>query len=322
MRRRIVYTLVFFLAYFVLSTIDFYNEEGNFDGVWVSLLVAASTSVAIFINIFWLMPKLFFNKKYWAYFPLVLLLSVATLQIEEVLFVDYFNEEELYFDWLGVIFNLIIIGGVSAMIEMINLFEYKQRVAELEKEQLETQMQMLKAQLAPHFLFNTLNNLYFLIQENQEEASGMLIRFSNLLRHILYESNEERVSLKKEVDHIKEYLSLEEFRFGDTIEINNKMKLVGENVMLAPFMLWPFLENAFKYTDSSVKGQVDIVLTFEKNVLTYEVTNFPIKKNSEKSGGLGLTNLKKRLEIEYSNNHKCHWGIDNNTYKAFLEIEL
>lgn len=288
----------------------------------MSLLVAASTSVAIFINIFWLMPKLFFNKKYWAYFPLVLLLSVATLQIEEVLFVDYFNEEELYFDWLGVIFNLIIIGGVSAMIEMINLFEYKQRVAELEKEQLETQMQMLKAQLAPHFLFNTLNNLYFLIQENQEEASGMLIRFSNLLRHILYESNEERVSLKKEVDHIKEYLSLEEFRFGDTIEINNKMKLVGENVMLAPFMLWPFLENAFKYTDSSVKGQVDIVLTFEKNVLTYEVTNFPIKKNSEKSGGLGLTNLKKRLEIEYSNNHKCHWGIDNNTYKAFLEIEL
>jgi LytS/YehU family sensor histidine kinase len=190
---------------------------------------------------------------------------------------------------------------------IINWFKTMTQKAELDKEKLAIELELIKSKLNPHFLFNTLNNIDALIQQNPEEASSALIRLSDIMRYLTYETASETVILDKEIEYMKNFIELHRIRIKTPEDIRFETK--GENnVMIAPALFVPLLENAFKFaTFRKNKPCVDISLTSDKGVVVLEISNFHekiINIPTTGNSGTGIKNLKKRLELTYPNDYQ------------------
>ena len=181
----------------------------------------------------------------------------------------------------------------------------------LEKEKLETELKFLKSQFNPHFLFNTINSIFVLIDKNPKMASDSLIKFSSLLRYQLYECNSPKISLKNELAYIKSFMELERLRQNQNFELNADIPEVEEGLTIAPFILIPFIENAFKHLseDEKLKKWIRLNILLKEDELQFELinsANFEMQHALPKGiayGGLGLKNVKRRLTIIYPNEH-------------------
>jgi len=200
---------------------------------------------------------------------------------------------------------------------------------ELESQKLQSELKFLKSQINPHFFFNTLNNLYALTLKKSDLAPEIVLRLSEMMRYMLYESNEKRVSLEKEVNYVKNYLELEKLRQGNKFDIKFKLQGITTNKQIAPLMFIPFLENSFKHgLDNQIKsGFVNIELNLHENSVELDITNsktpsIPTKHKGKKSGGIGLENVKRRLKLLYPQKHVLEIEDKPNTFKVFLNIQL
>lgn len=228
-------------------------------------------------------------------------------------------------EWTNLlIFSLLLVGFDTGIRSSFKLLDTEKEKAKLEKENVENQLAFLRNQISPHFFMNTLNNIHALIDIDSEEAKTSIIQLSKLMRHILYESEVDKVPIKKEMDFITNYVGLMKLRFSDKVEINLKMPDVLPNVSIPPILFVSFIENAFKHGISyNRESFVDISIGITDNWMNLKISN---SKNQEESSdsasGIGVANTLKRLELIYKDNYQIEITDGKEVYSIYLNIPL
>jgi two-component system LytT family sensor kinase len=231
----------------------------------------------------------------------------------------YFNE---YFGYTC----LVLLAATSLYIIKM-LFERQEKVNALQTEKLKLELSQLKAQLQPHFFFNTINNMYALSVQHSPQTPKMINDLSGIMRHILYEARNERVPLQQEIDFIKSYISLENIRHNEENIIELVVQGETENISVEPLLFLPFIENTFKHAlhaDMAEKW-VKLVLTVDEDELVFQATNPRMPKGlrvDHRSGGIGLSNIRKRLELLYPGRHELVILDEACTFTVILTISL
>jgi LytS/YehU family sensor histidine kinase len=222
--------------------------------------------------------------------------------------------------------NFIKVAAVAAIIKYIKYWWLKQKENQrLEKEKINAELQLLKAQVHPDFLFKTLNNIYAHAASSSPRTSGMLLKLSDLLSYMLYECDSSLVSLQKEIAMMKEYMQLEKIRHNDEaeMEVNIKGELHGQSI--APFLLLPFIENSFKHCGQMTEQfWINLDIKIEGNHFSMKLTNGVSEKVDEQSliNANGLANVKKRLALLYPDNHELKMTMEQEMYIVLLTIRL
>jgi len=229
-----------------------------------------------------------------------------------------------------ILVNIITNYGITLIAVVIKLFKwwYLEQLSKsrLEKEKLASELNYLKSQIHPHFLFNTLNNLYSLTLKKSEKASDVVIKLSNLLDYMLYHSGAEQIPIEKEIEIIKSYIELEKIRYDERLDL--KLELMGDtsSVSIAPLILFPFIENAFKHgaSNDSKNPYITVSVKIEGKILILNVVNsVPLIKATEKSSeGIGLNNVQRRLELIYPNQHKLILTPSEHKFSVSLTLNL
>lgn len=200
-------------------------------------------------------------------------------------------------------------------------------VKERENIHLKTELAFLSSQISPHFMFNTLNTMVAMARKKSEALESALISLSRLMRYMLYETNGKPINLADEVEYLKSYVDLQLIRFEEDVEVTIKLDGKFENFMIEPMLLIPFIENAFKHGIGNIKDsiiEISIIVDENKRLLKMLVINNIAKTGtfSEKSSGIGLNNVKRRLELIYPGKHLLNTEQKNNTFMAMLQITL
>jgi LytS/YehU family sensor histidine kinase len=224
--------------------------------------------------------------------------------------------------------ELYVITFITAIKVTLDFLKEQKRAADLEKIQLETELLFLKTQVSPHFFFNTLNNIHSLALEKSDKTSVIILRLSELMRYLLYETKKKRQSLENEIICIQNYLDLEKIRKDDLLEVNMTISGNIQDKKIAPILLLTFVENAFKHGVNKNIGlvKIDIDFTIEKDFLYFTISN-PLPANSEVnytfdySSGMGLDNVKKRLALGYNKND-FELTIKNNDNKFTVSLKI
>lgn len=295
---------------------DYYSIGGIFG------LVALAT----YINLYLLIPRYLFLKNYKHYASFASLLVIAT-----ALLITFWLSELDQIDWfsrfiasiINVVFVLLMTIGGKFLIEYLRKM---MKLKEIENKQLKAELNLLKAQVNPHFLFNTLNNLYGLITQNQnQQASDVTLKLADLMRYLLESSKSDVVSLNKEIQFIDDYLSLEKIRLSQKTDIKFTVSGMNKELFVAPLLFIPLVENAFKHGLNTILADsfAHFSLSVQGNELFFEAINSVGKspENSEKSG-TGLENLKKRLQLIYPQKHQLDIEQTSNQFKVILHIQL
>ena len=212
-----------------------------------------------------------------------------------------------------------------AIIGIGNTFFYFNRNLQLQKDNLALELDFLRSQLNPHFLFNSLNNIYSMVEETNQEAGDTILKLTDLMRYLLYESNSEQVYLSREVLFLEDYIALEKIRHSDSSKITFESEGSFEDYRIPPFLLVPFVENAFKHgLDTIEDGWVKIRILIEGSQLNFEVSNSKPQRriSGAQKGGIGLVNLRKRLDIYYPGQHELTIEDSVSMYKIYLRLSL
>ncbi|HEU5167770.1 MAG TPA: histidine kinase, partial [Chitinophagaceae bacterium] len=221
--------------------------------------------------------------------------------------------------------NAVKIIAVAVAIKLLKRWWLKQKESrQLEREKISAELQLLKAQIHPGFLFNTLNNIYVYALAGSPRASEMLIKLSDLLSYMLYECDQPMVSLKKEIEMMKEYMLLEKIRMGDNLEMEILVKGNTENKFIAPFLLLPFIENSLKHCAAiQEKCWVSLEIKVEENFYLMKLINGipPELIHHPDLYGNGLSNVQKRLSLLYPNRYELKMNAEEEVFLVNLKIQ-
>jgi len=280
--------------------------------------------VAVYLNLH-LLNRFFFRKRYFSFFTLFSLNLITAGLVQTYLSSPgVFNYESITQYALPVC-SIVMLSSVVVIIHrfLVKVNESKQ----LEIEKIKSELSFLRTQFQPHFLFNTLNNIYSLTFNNSQLAGKSILQLSGLLRYVLYESGTDEVDLQKEINHLKDYIELEKIRFAARLDLS--FNISGEVIerKIAPLLLMPLLENAFKHASNKINEKVWITVDMivKERVLYFTVENsvFPDGKTQVQNAhsGIGLGNVRRRLSLMYKN-----YTLDNesyeNHYHTFLSVPL
>ncbi len=236
-------------------------------------------------------------------------------------------ESQPLFSWGSWSSALVDIGLVAGLAAALSLYR-KQRLAAqremaLEKEKLAAELLFLKQQTNPHFLFNTLNNLYGLARKESPRTADALLQLSKMMRFMLHQASQPLIPLAEEIALITDYLALEKLRYGHRLNLRFELDTDTESKFIAPLLLLPLVENAFKHgaSESTEKAYIDISLRCTENSLAFEVRNTMELPVTAKTGGIGLANIKRQLALLYPR-HRFSAGPDGNLFVAHLSLNL
>ena len=295
------------------------------------------TPILTYLNYLVLVPALLLRKKMWQY----ILVSIVVLILFNIILRNYFSAGPLErisritqmtnitpFVRLSeamtavVSLSFFLLGGVLGLTKDFYRREKLSRLKEVNRK--ETELQFLRAQLNPHFLFNSLNSIYSLVRDKSSEAPHAVITLSELMRYMIYEAKKELVPLVKEIEYIRNFTQLQILRLSDSKNVKIRISGDYEDSLIAPLLLIPFVENAFKYgTDFKGNTYVDINLKIVSGTLFFSVVNKvgAYKKDMENSG-IGLENIKSRLQMLYPNEHVLNIKKTQGNYEVNLELQL
>lgn len=242
---------------------------------------------------------------------------------------DFLFLKEAFVDDLWKInasMNLFLLIVVNFICLAYAWFEVQKTKGLMEREKLRAELSALKQQINPHFLFNSLNSLYGMAFENDdEETAEGIAKLSQMMRYLLYETNAEEVSLGKELDYLRTYIDLQKMRVSDKVDIQWEVKGNPSGHMIPPMIFQPFIENAFKYGISQLRpSQILITVQVEPNKLLFEVKNtkHPVIQGQDKHQGIGIKNVKKRLDLLLKNRHQLEVKDGDNFFSIMLEIDM
>lgn len=285
-----------------------------------------------YCNYFWLIDNLYFKKKFFLFGLTIIIFYLIMIFLPVIVWkpdpmikmkkMPDFNPgiaQELFMSYGRHLFLFIMVLTFSLLIKL------NERWKRTEKERLKAELSNLKNQINPHFLFNTLNSIYSLSMEKSDLAPTAVVKLSDMMRYMLTDAKNDRVSLDKELENIGNYIDLQKIRLGNTVQTEYLVEGDVFNQQIAPLLLIPFIENAFKYgvnpeEDSKIKIHIQIADNSLKMVVFNKKVNREIP-DSEKSG-LGLINTSYRLQLFYPNKHQFHIQESNNDFTVNLNIEL
>jgi len=299
-------------------------------------------ALAVYFNLYYLIPKYLEKSRLTEYIPLLILTilcaaacivpgyylsSILTGKtIKELYGVDAFN---LYYLYTGGPLSSTAASMTLAMSIKLakNWLQTQRRHQQLEKEKLETELNFLKHQFNPHFLFNTINSIFFLIHKNPDMASASLAKFSELLRHQLYECNDRQILLSKEIAYLENSIELEKLRQNDNVEVSLQVDHSYEDLGIAPFILMTFVENAFKHVsrETDTPNWIKIRLHLDGPFLDFSVSNSAASNVSTDVvhyGGIGLKNVRRRLDLIYPKQYQLDIQNNNNRFEIRLRLQL
>ncbi|GMN07075.1 sensor histidine kinase [Croceitalea sp. MTPC5] len=290
-----------------------------------------------YMNYSLLVPKLLLKKKMVAYVGAsILFLVFFILLVNQVNFFfpvrgfgeiqNLLGEDQLrpiqYFSATFISLAFFLLGGLMKLIK--DFYNRDKAQKEIEVQRAETELEFLKAQLNPHFLFNSLNSVYSLVRNQSKEAPEAVITLSELMRYMLYEANQNKVSLEKEIEYIKNYVCLQRLRISDSQNVKLLIKGDYSDKMIAPLLLITFIENAFKYgTDFKGKTKVEIKIEINGDHLYFRTCNLiGLQRKDEPNSGIGLKNVENRLDYLYPKAHALDVQEFNGEYIVDLHITL
>jgi two-component system, LytTR family, sensor kinase len=330
------------LFYYVSDMLLFFNMDYNLSELtYMFFTCALPVQVAmVYFLLYWLIPRCLIPKRHLA-FAIGLLASLALTVVAHRYAVHYWYgpkfRPEAYLNnspWdraalsRSLFYMLAVVGSmVSFHLTRANIRQRQDNEA-LQIARMSAELKSLKDQINPHFLFNTLNNLYGLTRSNPEKASEVVLRLSKLMHYMLHESNLEKVPLQKEIEHLENCIELEKIRYGDELQVSFQVRAGDKNGRIAPLLLLPFVENAFKHGLSKQlkDAWLQIDLSEEAGALTFKVANSkPFKAvaaHPDAPAGIGLENVSKRLELIYPGRHRLKIIEEPESYLAVLHLSL
>ncbi|MGK0252691.1 MAG: two-component system sensor histidine kinase AlgZ [Mariniflexile sp.] len=338
-----VHHIIFWLMYFIFNVFRWGSYFNDYLYSLKTNLLGFPIHMALcYLNIYILMPRLVFKKKYVLY--MVAILSTILIMVFLKFNLTYFlvshnvwpegpspiNKITLNYSIDMMIGELYVVTFVTAIKITLDFLKEHKRVTDLEKAQLETELLFLKTQISPHFFFNTLNNIYSLAVENSKKTPKIILKLSELMRYLLYETKNKRQTLENEILCIQNYLDLERIRHDERLEIDMSISGDIQDKEIAPILLLSFVENTFKHGVNKIIGKVkiDIDLTIKEDFLFFTISNpMPVitgnKERFNPSSGIGLENVKKRLALGYDkNDYKLTIKNDNDMFVVELKIKV
>jgi sensor histidine kinase YesM len=296
-----------------------YNPITNWFAYKGAAMAVGILSIPFYIFFFY--TKLIIKNVKFIIYPLLLIIP---FYIGHVIWVG--NNTYKYMDALTFVVVILLFGLLGGLFQFFTDWFKKNRLkVELERKNYESNFALLRSQINPHFLFNTLHNIDTLIYDNQEIASKSLVKLSDIMRYMLKDAKSDLVELCKEIEHLDNYLALEQLRLKNEKFLNYSILGNYKGIKIAPMIMIPFVENAFKHSvDSSIEDGIKIKINIESHKLHFICENRVDKLEIDKDEvhGIGLETVKKRLDLIYKNKHKLSINSENSVFKVNLEIEL
>lgn len=294
------------------------------------------TALPFYLSRNYLVPKLLYKKKNWQFVvSLSAIIIVAAFLLYLIAWIMLMDSSPVvkrqFFNPVSIIFNVLFfaafpsITGTAFFIlgdQIRTRINYEKAL----KEKKETELEYLKSQINPHFLFNAINTMYFQVDESVPDAKKTMVQFSEMLRYQLYECSVDYIDIGKEITYLKNYLSLQLLRKESNVEASFEHEGV-EKIKIAPLLLIPLVENAFKHLSNydDKFNRVDIEMGFKNKMLSVTISNTFEATNStvipEYSGGIGLNNVRKRLSLIYPGRHNLSVSKKDNVFIVKLDVE-
>ena len=352
----VIWMILIFINFLLLK-----NYRVDFDNIY-HIFIWLLYIVVFYINYLFLMPLFFFRKRFLIY--IICLLAIFTgaqlyrSELDRNHFDKIFNEERIdknlepfvpgkmppppmmrEDDPPGVrrkpggfrfmhfsTYSFILVYLASISIRFIQKWKDDEKLgAEIDKERISNELLFLKQQVNPHFLFNALNSIYSMTINTSKSASNTILKLSSILRYMLYETENKMVELYDEIAIIGDYIALQKLRLPENVKLNYVVKGETENRKIAPLLLIPLIENAFKYgTDNIGDSFIDIMLTISEGKLELLVRNQVVGRTMrmEKDSGIGIKNIKRRLDLLYPGNYFFTIDQNNDIFTVLLQIKL
>lgn len=330
--KRIVRHIIFWLANIALyssTTIltGGFTTAALLSGILHFLILAA----VVYINLNWLLPRYLQTEKYLRYFSLfVITITIGTMALGYA--EHYYLNKHLHTNPPITLFdamygNAIACSGFLVVTSTIKFtleaFRQRKRAAELEVTNLKNELLYLKAQMNPHFLFNSINSIYASIDKHNEAARQMLLKFSDILRYQLYECDDDFVLYSNEVKYLKSYIELQKTRKNDNVTITYTFNTVVADNKIPPLLFIPFVENAFKYVTTDDNNQNYIHIEMSATAQHLQFTCINSKENTTRGTskqGIGIANVKRRLALLFDKNYDLIIKDTADTFSVYLNI--
>ena len=329
---------LFWLISIIIFTVVLIYTRGDFNFYNIDLRLALSIlitvgflAISVYINLLWLIP-VYFNKRKYLLFTI---LEIANILLFILLnyYVTYFFEggkhpanffTEFIAEFILVLLFLILSTLLKFTRDSITLQDVELRMKEVEKQKIEAELRALKAQVNPHFFFNTLNSLYALSLDKSDKAPELILKLSDLMRYVIYESKDDLVSVEKQLEFLQSYVYLERLRSQESLDIQFNIQGDHLEVKIAPLIYLAFIENAFKHGAKSESDHPYIHIAFDlayydRVIFTIENRKDPFQVK-QADGGFGLSNVKKRLELLYPGRHELKIIESSTHYRVELTI--
>ncbi len=336
---------LFWVAMFAIPVAQRNVSGGDLYPVIISYaVILPSQMIFAYFLTYYLVPHLIKQRKYLQFlvysvvtvYFLGVLARILTIYVAEPLFVKDLTQEsilEIFTDpgYLFIVYvpSVCFIPILMASIKVIkDTYKEREKIETLKQEKTKAELNFLKAQIHPHFLLNTLNNLYALTLKKSDKAPETVIKLSDMLVYTLYQCEEKYVPLESEIKLLKNYISLEQLRYGDNLKISFKEKVTDKNVFIAPLILLSIVENAFKHGASGETEDAEIAITIEQSddSFNFEVTNSKSGimqiDHTDHTKGIGTENVKKQLELVYPQRYIFEVTENEKSYKVLLKLDL
>jgi len=297
-------------------------------------------NISIFyINYTLLIPLLVKEqKKYWIYISSILLLLIGMVLVKTVIatlhsdiilsYTSMTTGKKAFLNTTQYALTAVFTSGffivVSSLLKFaIDWFGNERVQRNLERERKDMELQFLKSQLNPHFLFNSLNNIYALAYKQSDKTADAILKLSEIMRYMIYESNDSWVSLSKEIEYVKSFIELQKLRFKDGAAVELQLNGEIDDQQIVPLILISFVENAFKHgVANDPKNPIRINIIANQKILHFSITNKKNKANKDLMGGVGLNNVERRLQLLYPERYKLNIVNSETQYTLELMLDL
>lgn len=327
-----------YLSFFLYQVSNFRRGRNDFEwgsAIGIGTVQLIFTMAVAYLNYYIFLPRFLNHRKVWRYLlefiiPFAIAITLRIL-LTRYLIDGYTYQRKFFYSTFHIVETALITLFISLFIAMVRFasdwFELAERKKEMETQKLTAELNFLKAQINPHFLFNTLNNLYYLAYSKSENTTEVIAKLSQMMRYMIYDANHLQVPLKKEIEYMQNYISLERLRLNNQTPISFDVEGPVDQLLIAPFILITFLENAFKHgvSNNDTASWVKVRMHADAQSCVYVVENSKItsvKKESEEKSGIGLQNVRRRLELTYPDRHELLVSEDEKSYRVTLKLQL
>jgi len=336
MKKEIIFQIVLVILYYLSSIIDVVHEGMIItETPGIDFLFLVYHCILFFLVNYVLIPKFFSQKKYVQLFVGIIILIILFGVIEEglvekILSPNLRGSNDVTWQSIYWFFGEILIPllGLMSVKLMFDYFSQQQELEKIKQDKLENELKLLKSQVQPHVLFNSLNNLYNFALKKSDHLPDLILKLSNVLRYVLYDAAEEKVTLNKEITLIEDFVALQEIQYENrgVVSLAIEKDENCDRIVIAPFLLIPFVENCFKHSYGTLVEDVviDIDIKVSKEQLYLFVKNNYSDEGSSNTlidGGIGLKNVYQRLELLYPENYLLNTWTENNRYFVQLKVK-